>query len=622
MVQVRGAARRVADVPSLRAMTDTMRHRGPNDEGLHVDDGIALGARRLSIIDVADGHQPFFNETGRVVAAQNGELYNHDAIREELRRDGHTFRSRCDTEILPHLYETRGVEFPSALYGMFGLAVWDADRRRAVIARDRLGIKPMYYAEVGDVLVFGSELKAVLASGLVPAEIDVESLDHLLTLGFVPGPRTLLRDVKKLQPGHRIVVEDQRVRVEPFWEFPAGETITGRSDHEWRAQFLELLRDAVRIRLMSDVPLGSMLSGGLDSAVITALMATEMSQPVKTFSVGFDGAQQNELGAARQTARALGTDHHEMSLSFDDPVDLDALIWSLDEPVADLSAIGFLALSRLTAEHVTVALSGQGADELLAGYGRYRQAAAIDRWTRAPKVLMRAAATVPGPAKLRRGAKVAAAADPVLAEVLARSEWAESMRSRAARGALGEVAPGSLAHALQARLERAPARGLQRALNLDAQLNLVDDMLHYFDRTSMAYSLEVRVPVLDHRLVELCASMPASFKLRGQTTKALLRDVARDLVPAEVLDRPKVGFFSSSVGRWFERQAGGQLADRLLDPGARYASYVDQTAVARLLQNRDSYRSSKLLLSLLMLELWLSSYLPRATVAPEIEAVA
>ena len=276
-------------------MTDTMRHRGPNDEGFHLDDRIGIGVRRLSIIDVADGHQPFANEAGTVVAAQNGELYNHDAIREELRRDGHSFSSRCDTEILPHLYESRGVDLPAALYGMFGLVVWDAVRCRALIARDRLGIKPMYYAEEGDVLVFGSELKAVLASGLVPAEIDVDALDQLLALGFVPGPRTLLRGVRKLEPGHRLVVENGSVRSEPFWEFPAPATITERSDDEWRTEFLDLLRDAVRIRLMSDVPLGSMLSGGLDSTVITALMASEMSQPVKTFSVGFDGVRQNEL---------------------------------------------------------------------------------------------------------------------------------------------------------------------------------------------------------------------------------------------------------------------------------------------------------------------------------------
>jgi len=502
--------------------------------------------------------------------------------------------------------------------------VWDAERCRALIARDRLGIKPMYYAEGDDILVFGSELKAVLASGLVRAEIDVDALDQLLALGFVPGPRTLLRGVKKLEPGHRLVVENGSVRSEPFWEFPAPKTITDRSDEEWRREFLDLLRDAVRIRLMSDVPLGSMLSGGLDSTVITALMASEMTQPVKTFSVGFDGARQNELTVARETAHELGADHHEMSLSLDDPVDLDALIWALDEPVADLSAIGFMALSQLTAEHVTVALSGQGADELLAGYGRYQQAAAIERWARAPRALRRAVGTAAaaGPAKLRRGAKVAAAADPVLAEVLARSEWVESVRSRAARGPLRHASTRSLEDALRLRLDRAPARGLQRSLNLDAQLNLVDDMLHYFDRTSMAYSLEVRVPFLDHRLVELCAAMPASQKLRGRTTKAILRDVARDVVPAAVLDRPKVGFFSGNVSQWFQRQAGGELVGRLLDPGARYAEYVDQRVVARLLENRDSYRASKLLLVLLMLELWLSSYLPRAIATPQIEAVA
>ena len=233
-----------------------------------------------------------------------------------------------------------------SLYGMFGFVVWDAARRRAVIVRDRLGIKPLYYAEVGEVVVFGSELKAVLASGLISPELDLEALDSLLSLGFVPGPRTLLRQVKKLLPGHRLVIEEERVQVEPYWRFPSADDATrDRSTSEWQEEFLALLRDAVRIRLMSDVPLGAMLSGGLDSSVITALMASEMSQPVKTFSIGFAGLPDNELAAARETANALGADHHELSLSLSDPVDLEGLIWSLDEPVADLSAVGFKALS-------------------------------------------------------------------------------------------------------------------------------------------------------------------------------------------------------------------------------------------------------------------------------------
>jgi asparagine synthase (glutamine-hydrolysing) len=600
-------------------MTTTMRHRGPDDAGYHVDDRIAIGARRLSIIDVAEGHQPFANERGTVVAAQNGELYNHDAIRERLRGDGHVFRTRCDTEILPHLYEVEGDDMPQSLIGMFAFVVWDAERRRAILVRDRMGIKPLYYAEVGDLLVFGSELKAVLASGLVPTDVDLEALDLLLTLGFVPGPRTLLRHVRKLLPGHRLVVDGERVRVEPYWHYPHAQgDPPDRSESDWEEAFLDLIRDSVRIRLMSDVPLGAMLSGGLDSSFIVALMAAQTTQPVKTFSVGFMGVPDNELTAARETARALGTDHHELELSLDDRVDVDELIWALDEPIADLSAVGFMALSQLTARHVTVALSGQGADELLAGYDRYRQAEAIGRWARAPRSARRAlgaAAGIAGPARVRRGASVAAAADPVIAGILARSEWAEAARTRSARGGLEGVRSDVVETALSARLEGAPRRGLARALALDAQLNLIDDMLHYFDRTSMAHSLEVRVPFLDHRLVELCAEMPVSLKLHNGTTKSILRSVARGLVPDAVLDRPKVGFFSGAVEYWFDRQIGGEIVERLLDPSARFADYIDQKEIEYLLRQRGSYRSSKLLLTLLMLELWLTSYLPRATSA-------
>jgi len=625
VVQVRGETRAAVDLATLRSMTSTMRHRGPDDAGYHVDDRVAIGVRRLSIIDVVDGHQPFANERGNVVAAQNGELYNHEAIRRGLERDGHVFTSRCDTEILPHLYEAEGDDMAQSLLGMFAFAVWDAERQRALIARDRLGKKPLYYAEVGDVLVFGSELKAVLASGLVPTDLDLEALELLLALGFVPGPRTLLRYVRKLLPGHQLVVEQDRVKVEQYWRYPRPDADTSRSESEWGEELIDLLRDAVRIRLMSDVPLGAMLSGGLDSSLIVALMGQESTRPVQTFSVGFSGTPDNELPVARETARALGAEHHELELSLDDPVDLEGLIWSLDEPVADLSAIGFMALSELTARHVTVALSGQGADELLAGYDRYRQVAAIERWSRAPASVRRvvgAAATL-GPARIRRGAAAAAADDPVVAGAIARSEWLETVRSRSARGGLEQVPPSVVEAALAERVDSAPRHGLARTLVLDAQLSLVDDMLHYFDRTSMASSLEVRVPFLDHRLVELCAQMPVSLKLSGGTTKAILRSAARGLVPETVLDRPKVGFFSSAVGHWFDRQIGGEIVDRLLDPSARFAAYVDQKEVEQLLRRRGSYRSSKLLLTLLMLEVWLGSYLPRAAaVRPTAECAA
>ena len=595
-----------------------MHHRGPDDGGYHLDAGVAIGVRRLSIVDVAGGHQPMSDDRGAVVAAQNGELYNHHALRADLERRGHRFKTTSDTEVLPHLYACYGDRLTDHLNGIFGFVIWDADRRRAVLARDRLGVKPLYYAETRDALVFGSELKAVLASGLVSIELDLEAIDLYLSLGFVPGPRTLLQGVKKLSPGHRLVIEPPAVRVEQYWQYPDPTPLRGRSNEEWQEELLALIDDAVAGQLMSDVPLGVMLSGGLDSSLITALMARRMNRPVQTFSVGFAGTVDSELGVARETARTLGAEHHELELSLDDPVDLEGLIWSLDEPLADLSAIGFSALSELTADHVTVALSGQGADELLAGYDRYRQVALVERFVSTPRLLRRTAATAfgLGPSRLRRAAMVAASADPVAAGVVARSEWAESARARGATGDLRELQAGVLEQVLADRLAASRSRGVERALVLDGQLNLVDDMLHYFDRTSMAHSLEVRVPYLDHRLVEFCARMPTALKLSGGSTKRILRAVARGLVPDQVIDRPKVGFFSGAVDHWFRTQIEGDVGDVLLDPNARYSEFISRTEVERLIGARGTYRQSKLLLSILMLELWLSSYLPRAVRPP------
>jgi asparagine synthase (glutamine-hydrolysing) len=613
-IQLRGPASPPLDAETLRAMTDAMEHRGPDDSGYYIAEGVAIGVRRLSIVDVVGGHQPMANESGTIVAAQNGELYNQRTVRHGLETAGHTFRTTCDTEILPHLYSRIGDATPERLNGIFAFVIWDAERRRALLARDRLGVKPLYYAEVNDLLIFGSELKAVLASGLVSTDIDVEALDLFLTLGFVPGPRTLLRSVKKLLPGHRIIVESSHVRVEQYWSYPEPAPVANRSEEEWQKELFELLDDAVCGQLMSDVPLGAMLSGGLDSSLIVALMARHMNRPVKTFSVGFAGTSDNELDIARATAQALGTEHHELELSLDDPVDLEALIWSLDEPVADLSALGFSALASLTAKHVTVALSGQGADELFAGYGRYRQIALIDRWASAPFAVRRIASSIGrlGSQRLRRAAAIALVADPVAASAVARSEWAESGRARSARGELRHVSASVLDKAMADRLRGSTSRGVERALLLDAQLSLVDDMLHYFDRTSMAHSLEVRVPFLDHRLVEFCARMPTNLKVSNGSTKRILRKLARGLVPDFVIERPKVGFFSGAVEHWFKRQVGGSVGEVLLDRDAHYTQFLSRNEVERLLGTGGSYRDSKLLLSILMLELWLSTYLRRA----------
>jgi asparagine synthase (glutamine-hydrolysing) len=602
----------------LRAMTDVIAYRGPDDAGFLSADGCSLGARRLSIIDVEGGHQPFADERERVWAAQNGEIYNHGALRDGLRSRGHVLRSRCDTEVLPHLYEERGPELVHELRGMFAFAVWDRDARRGVLVRDRLGIKPLYYAIVDGLVIFGSELKCVLASGRVGAELDPEAIAAYLTLGYVPGAMTPLRQVRKLQAGERLVVEGGRATVERWWSYPAPDADpVERTSEEWAEIVLAKLDESVQLRLMSDVPLGAMLSGGLDSSLIVSLMAQHMSQPVDTFAVGFAG-EDSELPDARRVAEALGADHHELEVALrSDPDELAKLIWHLDEPLADLSSLGFLALSELAAQHVTVALSGQGADELFGGYRKHRVASLAERWGRLPGPV-RAGAGVAlrlGPGRAGRLADALHAPDPV-ARVLATSGFVHADLGRELfGGALAEHA-GAAEAVLHGRLADAPgAAPLEAALHLDARLGLVDDMLTYFDRASMACSLEVRVPFLDHELVELCARIPTAHKVRRLQGKHVLRLAARDHVPGFVLEKRKRGFFNEAVGTWIGA-AGGALVDRLLlAPEPAYAAVVDRSAVERAVREWRAGRAgnANLLLALVMLELWLSEYLPRAT---------
>jgi asparagine synthase (glutamine-hydrolysing) len=609
-------------------MTDAMTHRGPNDRGTYAADGIALGVRRLSIVDVEGGHQPISNEDGSIWAIQNGELYNHGDVRKRLGGQGHRFQTSCDTEVIPHLYEDAGALFPEHLRGMFGLAVWDAGERRAVIARDRLGIKPLYYADAGDLLIFGSELKSLLASGLVDTALDYEAIDAFLTLGFVPGPMSPLAAVRKLMPGHVLVVDPSGVRTEAFWSYPEPAPVD-MSLEDASVRLLAGLDESVELRLMSDVPLGAMLSGGIDSSVIVGLMAARMTDPVKTFSIGFaEAGEGNELADARLVAEHFGTDHHELELSFaEQTVDLAELVWHMDEPLADLSALGFLALSELATKHVTVALSGQGADELLGGYRKHRAAAIAGRWRRLPQPVRAA-----GTAALRRApgfARVAgtlSAPDPAARLLAMSANTRNGLRKELVRGPLAELDGGIALRTLHERLGAVPDDPLPAALYLDGQLGLVDDMLHYFDRASMAHSLEVRVPFLDHKLVELAATIPARHKVRRLDTKHVLKHAVRGLIPDRIIDKPKVGFFNAAVDGWFRAQTRGAISDYLLGPDPRYAEMLDRGRVEKLVTEHATgtdTRNAYTLLSILMLEVWLSSYLPRSLpkAAPATETI-
>jgi asparagine synthase (glutamine-hydrolysing) len=596
----------------LDRMTDVLAHRGPDERGTWLAPGVGLGVRRLAIVDPAHGHQPVTNEDGSIVAVQNGELYNHLELRREL--SDHRFRSRCDTDVLPHLYEAVGIGFPARLRGKFGLAVWDGGRRRAVIARDRLGVKPLYYAVAGDLLIFASELKSVLASGLVPTELDYEAIDAYLTLGYVPAPATPLAAVRKLAPGELLVAENGGVHRERYWSYPQPEPERpARPAAEYARELLDLLDETVRLRLMSDVPLGAMLSGGLDSSLIVALMARHASGRVKTFSVGFrEAGDANELPDARRVASRYGCDHHELELSYaDQDVDLAELVWTLDEPLADLSALGLHALSGLAARHVTVALSGQGADELLGGYERHRTAALATPLRRLPQAARTAAARAAAGGRLGRATRVVAANGPAAEWIAAHSCLDPAARARLVRGPLIGLDGGRAA--VERASEGLTAGGLPALLHLDGRLRLVDDMLHYFDRVSMAHSLEVRVPFLDHQLVEWCAELPSQLKVQRLTTKALLKRAARGLVPDEIVDKPKIGFFNRAVDGWLRAQLAGPSADYLLDPGARCTELLDRRELDRMLaRHAEGGPDGGLLLAVLMLEVWLSTYLPRA----------
>jgi asparagine synthase (glutamine-hydrolysing) len=617
-----GSSRPALDEPTLRAMTDIMAHRGPNDAGYVSGEGCSIGARRLSIVDVEGGHQPFGDERARVWAAQNGEIYNHAALRSELQTRGHTLRSRCDTEVLPHLYEELGPDMTDRLRGMFAVAVWDQDERRGVLIRDRLGIKPLYYALLGDTVVFGSELKAVLASGLVGDELDPEAIAGYLMLGYVPGPMTPLRQVRKLGPGERLVVADGEARVERWWRYPApAPDPVDRTAEEWAEIVLAKLDESVKLRLMSDVPLGAMLSGGLDSSLIVALMGRHMDSPVKTFAVGFAG-ESSELPDARRVADACHADHHELEVALrSDPDELERLVWHLDEPLADLSALGFLPLCRLASEHVTVALTGQGADELFGGYRKHRVAALSESWHRVPRPLRRGAQAGlrRAPGRSRRLVDALEASDPAARLLMSSSLVRPDVAADLFGGALAEHTDAA-DKVLRGTLAGAPgAQPLEAAMYLDARLGLVDDMLTYFDRASMACSLEVRVPFLDHELVELCATIPAAHKVHRLQGKHVLRLAARDHVPQFVLEKRKRGFFNEAVGTWVRAGDGGLVDDLLLVPDPAYAAVIEPSAVRRIVAEWRTGQAAhaNLLLALIMLELWLREYLPRAmTCAP------
>jgi asparagine synthase (glutamine-hydrolysing) len=598
---------------TIEAMCTSLLHRGPDDFGVHVDGTIGLGATRLSIIDLEGGHQPLTNETGSIWAVQNGEIYNYQELRADLLRCGHRLATHSDTEVLVHLYEQYGDDFVQRLHGMFAFAIWDAPRRRLLLARDRLGVKPLVYTVHDGRLLWGSEIKALLTAG-VPRRVDPAALHDYLSFDYVPGPRTMFDGIRKLQAGH-LLIWDGDVHIRPYWDVPGKHQEVGHNREELRAHLRGLLDDAVREAMVSDVPVGAFLSGGLDSSLIVALMSRLSQGPVRTFSVGFRERSYNELPYARMVAEQYGTDHHEVIVEPHIEEVIHEIVDHFDEPFADSSAVATYYVSEVARQHVKVALSGDGGDEVFGGYTIYQADRLAHLYRRLPGIV--ADGVIPGvvrrlPAsegkmswdlKARRFVE-RARLDPLTAHASWRVIFTEEMKERLY--ADGEAERHDSLDLLRAHFDAYPENDLlNRFLYVDTKVSLVDDMLTKVDRMSMANSLEVRVPLLDHRLVEWMSQVPSSLKVHGMDLKYLFKDVARDLLPKKIVDRRKAGFHVPIPG-WIKHELQPLIAEQLSPATIARQGVFNPGYVSELLaaHRNGSENYSRNIWGLLIFSLW------------------
>lgn len=549
----------VVDLADIHRMTDAMVHRGPDDEGFFIDAArrVALGMRRLSIIDVATGQQPVFTEDRSVACILNGEIYNFRSLREELEAKGHTFKSTGDTEVLAHLYEEYGPESVRRLRGMFAFGIWDARTETLVLARDRLGKKPLYYAEHGGHLSFASELSALITLPRISRDVDPEAVDLYLTHSYIPAPQSIFRAVRKLPAAHLMTVRRGRIRIERYWTIEDCEPLDAPRE-EWVARLRGVLREVVGRRLVSDVPLGCFLSGGVDSSSVVALMSELSAKPVRTFSIGFTEEEFSELPYARTVAERYGTDHHEFVVRPDATEILPQLVRHFGEPFGDSSAIPTWYLAKLTRRHVTVALNGDGGDELFAGYQWYRSARTLDRLAgTVPPAMAGGLGAVLGSrgrlgSRLRRlGERLRMQPGRRFASI--RRVLDGDARERLYGQELLEAADGAGERYLSDHYEAACGEGLWRYQHTDITTYLAEDLLVKVDRMTMAHSVEGRSPLLDHELVELCARIPERFQRDGRGGKALLRGAMGPMFPEGFFDRRKMGF-SVPLARWLRNE--------------------------------------------------------------------
>ncbi len=604
---------------TVRSLCRAMRHRGPDDEGLYSDERVALGSTRLAIIDLAGGHQPIHNEDQTIWIVFNGEIYNFQALRRQLIRLGHTFSTSSDTEAIVHAYEEFGLECVQHLNGIFAFAIWDQRRQRLFLARDRIGVKPLFYTLTERSLIFASELKVLLAHPLVSRKIDLVSLNEYLTFEYVPTPRSMLKDVKKLPPGHTLTVEDGRVEIQSYWDIRLELSETGRkSISEYEQELLERLRTSVASELVSDVPVGVLLSGGIDSSAITLAAAAAYGGTLKTFTAAFEDASFDERQYARTVADMAGTEHHELVVRSADMLEIVPRLGELlDEPLGDSSFVPTYLLCQFARQQVKVALGGDGGDELFAGYPTYQAHRLVEYYERAVPSFVRRAVV------------------PRVVERLPTSFENISLdfklkRFISGRGAslgvrhhqwLGSFAPAEKRELLQpwayvaerdafeivAQHQRqcAARRPINQLLYWDTKMYLEGDILQKVDRASMACSLEVRVPLLNHHFVEWATALPHDLKLKGLTTKYMFRRALRRLLPATITGRRKKGF-NMPVARWLAGPLRELVEEALGESRLRSHGFFEPLTVRRLLDDHYGRRADhrKLLWTLLAFQLW------------------
>ncbi len=607
----------------LKRMTDVIVHRGPDDEGFHVDEQAALGMRRLSIIDLATGRQPIHNEDRTVWIVFNGEIYNFPEIKKDLLARGHAFYTNADTEVVVHLYEERGPDFVEALNGMFAVALWDTKRRRLVLARDRLGVKPLHYRLDRGRISFASEIKSLLQTPL-SREVDFDSLARFFTFEYIPAPRSIFKGISKLLPGHRLVFEDGRVEETCYWDLrQADHKILPRPEEEYGEEIISRLREAVRRRLISDVPLGVFLSGGIDSSAVTALMSEVSGGGIKTYSIGFREKSFDELDAARIVSHRFGTDHTEFVVT---PAEVSRLVPTLtdflDEPLADASVIPTYVISKMARPYVTVALAGDGGDELFGGYDTYKAFKTARYYRKVPGFIRRGlirpiVRALPASAKRLsfefKAKKFISGVEypPEIANALWWGAYPPEIRDRLltaeVRARLTEDPFAPIA--VQAARSRA-ADPLDRIAYLDLKMYLQDDLLPKVDRMSMAASLEVRAPFLDYTLVEYAATIPSSLKLKGFTSKYILKKALAGRLPEEILTKKKIGF-DIPLGAWMREDLRDFVGDSLAPERLRRHGYFDEGFVSTVMKEHfdGSHNHRQLLWPLIIFQNWYDRYL-------------